>query len=182
MLRYKATMKYSEAAIYSLCRTQHSIYNGWKSMLVVALCIFVMSVAVTADMGQIYTVLLLGLCGVTIAMANYPPKYKAKATVCAMKGVFPETSYLFNDGDIVLQSGEGQKTLGYDAVIRVHHDARYIYLFISRTQAYMLDKTCLIPDDADALLRFLAEKTKTKVSRSREGARLGIKSLLSGGK
>ena len=180
MLHYSAKTKYSEDAIQALCRTQFSIYDSWKSLLIILICIIGMSFAVTAQLGQTGKLLIIGACGICVSLATYPPKYKAKATLSAMKGIFPETSYFFYDTDVLLKSDGSEKHLDYSAFTRIQHDERYIYLFLSKTQAYMIDKREILPADEAGLLSLLSEKTGKHIYRSRGDSMLGLKSLLLG--
>lgn len=182
MLHYKTTMKYSEESIRALCQTQYSVYDGWKATLLILLCIAGMSLAVTTKLSQVGTVLVIGVCGICVSLATYPPKYKAKATISAMNGVFPETEYFFFEDDILLKSGSGEKREDYSIFERLQHDEKFIYLFISKTQAYILDKQRILPSDPDGLLGFLAQKTGKRVYRSRGGSKLGLRTLLFGTK
>ena len=165
MLQYRARITYNENALMRLCKAQHTVFNRIRILVLYSICILVLAAAITTEMGQIKRILLIAAAGITISFSNYVPVYKAKTMIAAYKGIFPTVTYNFYVDDFELENENGSKKMKYNSITGLVEDQEYIYLFVSKTQAYAVDRQRIRPREPDELVAFLSEKTGNKVRK-----------------
>lgn len=70
---------------------------------------------------------------------NLQPRHRANKVIAAMKGNFPKTDYLFTADDFKILADD-EETIPYDRLVHLGEDEGYLYLYISSSSAYMIDK------------------------------------------
>lgn len=162
MQQYRARIRYSEDSITRLCKVQSKVYFSPGRALLLLICVSLMSAGVIWKGANLVKIILVAAGALSYSFISYVPVYKAKATLSTMKGNYPETTYTFSDSCILLESGTKNAELEYEKIIGIAHDESYIYMFISKTRAYMIDKNRIRPMDPDGLIKFLTDKINKK--------------------
>ena len=108
---------------------------------------------------------------------NIPPKYRARKICRLMNGDFPYTQYKFMKNQFILQGSKGQESVPYQKLIRLVEDKEYLYLYISRQSAYMIDKST-ISTSAKLLKKVIADGSMLRWSTPGRWSPLSLPSII----
>lgn len=75
------------------------------------------------------------------------PQYRAKKVCQNFHGNYPYTRYEFRKDHFTFYGDSGKETVPYARLIRLVEDSAYLYLYISRQSAFMIDLKTLRPEE-----------------------------------
>lgn len=75
------------------------------------------------------------------------PRYRAKKICQSFHGHYPFTRYEFGKENFTFYGDSGKETVPYARLIRLVEDSAYLYLYISRQSAFMIDLKTLRPEE-----------------------------------
>ena len=138
----------------------YGVYMSGRQMITPYLCLF------------LGCVLLAGL--------NVRPRSNARKLISQMGGRFPRSDYSFHEKNF--SDGAGASPIPYSSLIKLIDDRSYLYLYVSKQSAYMLDRSTVNgPDGLEGFKVFLTDKTGLKWSRGTNFWTFSIKDLRSSG-
>lgn len=181
MNTYTAKMKHNAGTIERLVLMQYNTFQTRNKLLRVFLAMAMLVYGVYMSGRQMVTPYLCLFLGcVLLAGMNVRPKSNAKKLIAQMGGRFPSSDYSFSDSSFL--DGAGASPVPYSSLIKLIDDRAYLYLYVSRQSAYMIDRSTVKgPDGPDGFKEFLAEKTGLKWSRSTNFWTFSIRDLRSSG-
>jgi hypothetical protein len=79
------------------------------------------------------------------------PQYRAKKVCQNFHGNYPYTRYEFRKDHFTFYGDSGNESVPYSQLIRLVEDSDYLYLYISKQSAYMIDLRTLEPGSNSTL-------------------------------
>ena len=181
MPSYTARMEHNKETITRLSVTQYSIFEFGKKLIRIVTALGLIIYGLYADQSMVTPMICLILGCMLIANFNLRAKVRAGKVIASMNGRFPFTRYRFSPTEILLDAGEGgdgePQRIAYSSLIRLVEDEGYLYLYISRLSAYMIDKTTVAPDAA-SLKALIGKQTGFKWTRPTSFFNFSLRTLL----
>lgn len=159
---YTAKMKHNAETIEKLVLMQYNTFQVGKKIIkiVIALAMLVYGVF-TSGSGMFTSYLCLFLGSVMIAGLNVRAKSNAKKLNQQIKGKYPSSDYFFSKTGF--RDSEEGKEIPYSRLIKVIDDKKYLYLYVSRESAYMVNGATVFGDGKlEGLKNLITEKTGLK--------------------
>ena len=176
MAEASASMQHTEATIRLLSRTQYRIFCFGRRA-VQALCGLILILLSLRGQGSIMTVLCL-FAGCWLCMnTDVPAKVRAGKVIDSMQGRFPLTRYTFYGEAFTLIAGDKQERIAYTSLIRLVEDDAYLYLYISKLSAYMVDKATASPD-VQTIRRLVGDGSGLRWTRPTSLVNFSLRTLL----
>ena len=154
---YTAKMKHSEATIIRLAETQDNTFQYGKKLLRIVLALFMIGLGLYVGGGYLMPMFCLFIGCVLISGLNTRARYNGKKIYRQLNGKTLESDYSFYEKGFKFY--EGGELIPYKKLVRLVEDKEYLYLYISRESAYMVDRSTVEPGDSGKLKEFLAGKT-----------------------
>lgn len=154
---YTAKMKHDEATIIRLVETQANTFQFGKKLFHIALAMGLILIGLYVKGNYIMPMVCLLAGCMLITGLNVPSRVQAKKLCEQMGGQFPHSDYTFEKTGF--RDGEKSSLTPYQKLIALVEDREYLYLYISKFSAYMVDKSTVSNQDVDGLKTFLAQKT-----------------------
>ena len=127
-------MQHSAETIQRLSKMQYDTFQMGKKIAQITCGIILIYLGFTMSSSLPVAILFTG--------TNMPAKHRADKVIKAMNGKYPKTSYIFMDNAFEICADE-HATIRYSDLIHLGEDTGYLYLYISRTAAYMIDKSTI---------------------------------------
>lgn len=171
-----ASMQHTQETIRLLSKMQYNIFCFGKKAVQI-LCGLILILIGLFGQGVVSTVLAL-FAGCWLCMnTDVPAKMRAGKVIESMKGHFPFTQYDFDKKFFTLSAGDSKERIPYSSLIRLVEDNRYLYLYISKLSAYMVDKSTAKPD-IDMLMHRVSDGSGLKWTRPASLFSFGLRTLL----
>ena len=155
---YRGSINHTEKTIDLLYRTQYRVYEKPRMLIRFAVGFAFVLVAVIAAVPLWARGIALLLGAWMIVSRDFPAQVQADRAVQARRGSLPKMEYLFYDDRIKL-SGEGSMDIKYKKLSHLTYDADYLYMFLKKGSACMVDKAEIKPQEIEEFMKFIAEKT-----------------------
>lgn len=174
-----ASMQHTQATVRLLSKMQYNIFCFGKKAIQ-AVCGLILIFIGLSGRGAVATVLCL-FAGCWLCMnTDVPAKVRADKVIRSMKGYFPFTTYIFDENAFTLIAGDSSESIPYSSLFHLVEDGAYLYLYISRFAAYMVDKSTVQPDRIDTLLHSVAHGSGLKWTRPASFLTFSLRTLLAG--
>ena len=98
-----------------------------------------------------------------LANLNVYPRSNAKEVLKIMRDNYPRSDYVFGVDSFTFNAEA--EAVPYKKIIRLIEDREYLYLYVSKQSAYMVDKRTVSGGSLEDLKTFLAIETLQKWSR-----------------
>lgn len=176
---YSAKMQHNSDTIERLVVMQYNTFQIKNKLFRVFISMVMLVYGVLMSGKQLITPYLCLFLGcVILAGLNVRPKSEAKKLISQMGRRFPSSDYSFSENSFL--DGAGASPISYSSLIKLIDDRAYLYLYVSRQSAYMIDRnTVKGPEGLDGFKDFLAQKAGLKWSRSKNFWLFSIKDLRS---
>ena len=177
-----ASMRHTEQTLRRLSKTQYDTFCFGRKA-VQAVCGLILIGLGIAGGNAVLSVLCL-FAGCWLCMnTDTPAKVRASKVIDSMNGRFPFTCYRFGPAEILLDAGEDgdgePQRIAYASLIRLVEDEGYLYLYISKLSAYMIDKATVAPDAA-SLKALIEKQTGLRWTRPTSLFNFSLRTLLAG--
>ena len=161
---YTAKMQHSAATIEKLVVMQYNTFQIVNKLVRYGIGAAMIAYGlITYERGMFTTYLCLLLGGFMFASVNLRPKHNARLIIQQMGNKFPSSDYTFTANGF--KDGEKSKEIPYKELIKVIHDRKYLYLYISKQSAYMLNGDTVNGESGlSGLKALITEKTGLKWS------------------
>ena len=163
MAKYRAKMQHSQATIYKLVQTQYDTFQFHKKLIHIAIAMGLILYGLYADQTMYTPMFALFVGCVMLANLNAYPRSQAKEVLKIMGGNYPTSDYVFG-ADSFTFNAEAEP-VPYRKIIRLIEDRDYLYLYVSKQSAYMVDKRTVSGGSVADMKTFLAIETLQKWSR-----------------
>lgn len=157
MVRFTARMVHSKATICRLIETQDKTFNFGKTLFLYLLSFVLIIYGLYADKKMFTPWIALFAGCFLVGNSGISRKAKEKRVLAQINGDYPVSDYSFEDS--VFTYCEGEPIVPYSSVIRLVEDKQYMYIYVSETGAYMVDKTTVSPGDSEELKKHLSAET-----------------------
>lgn len=161
----KANMQHTKETFQRLARIQYNTYcQGQKLVsLVFSVTMLLLGIMGGFDTGTSLVLIFIG-CWAFTGM-NVPADRNAKKMIEYAKEDFPCSEYRFEENSICIL-GDGKETdLSYSDLYSLICDGSYLYLFISKYSAYMVNLELLGEKQAQELKALLSQKTGQQIGK-----------------
>ena len=175
--QYSAGIDHTEKTITALFRAEYHAYEKSRMLLRLLLGLALIFAAALLTLPAWVKAILLLFGAWFAASMDFPSQIRADKTIEARKGRLPSMRYEFL-GDRVSLTGEGHMTIPYKKFTRLTQDREYLYLFLDRDSVCMLDRKTLKPQEPEAFLKFIEEKTGLHWQREFSFLSLNLPDLL----
>jgi len=175
MVSFTAKMQHSEKTILRLVETQQKTFQFPRRIAYSLLACLLIIYGIYADKSMLTPYLALFAGCVMVTGLGAGARRQAAKVIRQMNGSFPRSDYSF-DGSGFRYYDKGEP-IPYGKLIRLVEDREYLYLYISRQSAYMVDKST-VKGGPDELKTFLSERTGLSWERPVSLFNLSIKTLL----
>lgn len=176
MLRYTAKMQHNEDTIRRLVETQYGTFQFGKKLLRLVLAVGMIAFGVFGSSELVSPTVCLIFGCILLTGLNTRARYNAKKICTQMKGDYPKSDYSFDDKDFrFYDKGE---PIPYSNLIRLVEDKEYMYLYISRESAYMVEKASVSDDGAEGLKALLEKASGLKWTKPVTLMNFGFRSLM----
>ena len=112
-----------------------------------------------------------------IVSRDFPPKVRADRTLEERKQALPILVSTFYDDRMEL-SGEGRMTLRYKDFQYIVEENDYLFLFLHKNSACMIDSKTLEPDSLEAFKDFVSRKTNLQWQSNISWFNMSLKELI----
>lgn len=177
-----ASMRHTEQTLRRLSKTQYDTFCfGRKAGQ--AVCGLILIGMGIAGGSAVLSVLCL-FAGCWLCMnTDVPARVRADKVISSMNGRFPCTRYRFSAAQILLDAEEGgneeSPRIPYASLIRLVEDEGYLYLYISKLSAYMIDKATISPD-VSSLKELIGQQSGLRWTRPTSFFNFSLRTLLAG--
>lgn len=180
MAKYRAKMQHNRETIHRLVQTQYDTFQFHRKLIHIAIAFGLILFGLYADQSMYTPLIALFVGCVMLANLNAYPKMQAKQVLEMMGSHFPKSDYHFRETDFLFN--EEADPVPYSKLIRLVEDREYLYLYVSKQSAYMVDKKTISRDRDMELKDFLAVETGLKWSRPASLLNFRVKDLFPGSK
>lgn len=157
MGRYTATMKHDAGTIGRLVEMQRRTFQFGRRATHLFLSAALILYGLLADKSMITSYLALMVGCVMVTGLNAGVRRQTRRILQEMNGEFPQSRYTFSEkGFRFYDKGED---ISYQKLICLVEDREYLYLYISKQSAYMVDRSSISGGSPAALKAFLSEKS-----------------------
>ena len=174
--KYKAAIAHNEKTVLELYKTQYYAYDKVRlvARFMLGFVFIIVAVAVSIPIWLKGILLLLGAW--LVSTPDFPSQVIAEKNLDARKSALPVMNYEFYD-DYLTLSGEGNVKIPYNKITLLIKAENYLYLFISKNSACMIDKSTLINQDATGFMNFIESKTKLQWATQKSFISMNIHDL-----
>lgn len=177
-----ASMRHTEQTLRQLSKTQYDTFCFGRKALQAVCGLILIGMGISGGRAVLSVFCLFAGCWLCMN-TDTPAKVRAGKVIDSMHGRFPFTRYRFSDAEILLDAGEDSpgepQRIPYSSLIRLVEDEGYLYLYISKLSAYMIDKATVAPDIA-ALKALTAKSTGLRWTRPTSFLNFSLRTLLAG--
>ena len=163
MAKYRAKMQHSQATIYRLAQTQYDTFQFHKKLIHIGISAGLILFGLYADQNMYTPMIALFVGCVMLANLNVYPRSNAKEVLKIMGDNYPRSDYVFGVDSFTFNAEA--EAVPYKKIIRLIEDREYLYLYVSKQSAYMVDKRTVSGGSLEDLKTFLAIETLQKWSR-----------------
>ena len=157
--KYKASITHTEKTVRELYKTQYFCFDKVRIIIRFIAGFLLILAAVSFEIRLTFKGILLLTGTWLVSTPDFPSQVKADKNLDARKIPLPVISYEFYDSFMRLNDGE-TCDINYEKIKILIKDKNYLYLFMSKNSACMIDKLTI--DNLDAFINFMEEKTKIK--------------------
>lgn len=173
----KAKMQHTKETIQRLARVQYNTYCQGARLTALVFSIVMLFLGATGNFGRTTSLVLIFIGCWAFTGMNVPADRNAKKIIEMAKGDFPASEYRFEE--VIRITGDGQETrLAYSDIYSLICDGAYLYLFINRNSAYMVDLRAMERAQENRLKALLCEKTGLQIERPGSLKTLNLGTLL----
>ncbi len=171
-------MQHTRETIQLLSKTQYAVFCFGRKTVQFLCGLILIWLGITGG-GTVMTVVCL-FAGCWLCMnTDTPAKVRAGKVIDSMKGKYPYTEYSFEKKDFILIAGESREQIPYTSLIRLVEDEAYLYLYISKVSAYMVEKASARPD-LDTVRQRIAAGSGLKWTRPTSFLNFSLRTLMNG--
>ncbi len=165
--RFRAEIIYDENTVRLMDQTVTDAYHPLRRvvwlLVAVAMILYGVSVGIDSPLGMLF---LFAGC-ILLPVSTKMTSYTGTRILRVMKGKQMRMSYRFaSDGIYSRTAGSDETRTRYSDIIRMIQRKQYIYLFLNRNQALMIDTQTLTPKDAAGFESFLKQQTELDFSEA----------------
>lgn len=175
--RFEGSIGHTEETIRLLYKTESHTYGKMQILtkVVIGAILVLLALLGGLPMAARGGLLLVG-CWLLVSR-DFASAMKADRAVEARHGALPVMSYLFDETGVTLE-GEGHTRLAYNRIERLVEDERYLYLFLGKGAACMMDRKTVRPGPSQELMKFLEEKTGLEWRRDKSLLAMNARDLI----
>lgn len=162
-MNYTAKMKYSAETITKLTEMQYNVFQYREKLMLILASVFSLFLGFYMKSNSIIGVLLIFIGCILITGLNTRPRSIARMLIKQFNGVYPSLSYTFSQSGFA--SDQEKSEMNYSSVIRLIEDKKYLYIYVTKEKAYMIDSSTLSPNNLDGFKEFISSKTGLKWSK-----------------
>ncbi len=142
MEQIKGTMTHTPQTIQQLSKMQYDTFQMGRKIaqFVCGLILLYIGFMMKSSLVVASICLLFGC--LLITGTNMPARHRADRIIKAMNGNFPSTDYIFRKEGFEICT-ENPELVPYSELIHLGEDENYLYLYISKLSAYMIDKSTI---------------------------------------
>lgn len=175
--RFEGGIKHTEETIRLLYKTESHTYGKMQILTKMAIGAILVLLALLGGVPMAArAVLLLVGCWLLVSR-DFSSSMKADRAVEARHGALPAMSYTFDETGVTLE-GEGSTRLAYERVERLVEDDRFLYLFLGKGSACMVDRETVGPAPPQELMQFVEEKTGLEWRRDKSLLAMNVRDLI----
>ena len=158
-VQYEGRIDHTEDSIHALFHTRYNTYCLGRVVATAAAGIALVAAGLFAQVPMWAQGLLL-LAGCLLFVGrDFPATIQAENVLDARRGALPSDVCTFFSGHMELQEGNAHKKLRYEQLDRLVSDKNYLYLFLGRDTAVMVDKTKITPGTAQEVMDLVAKRS-----------------------
>ena len=175
MAKYRAKMQHNKATIHKLVQTQYDTFQFHKKLIHMLIAFGLILFGLYADQSMFMPMIALFVGCIMLANINAYPRAQAGQVLKMMGENYPQSDYYF-EADYFTFNKEAE-AVPYRKIIRLVEDREYLYLYVSKQSAYMVDKKTISRGQDLDLKEFLAIETGLKWTRPASLLRFNLKDL-----
>lgn len=175
--KFKASIAHTEKTVRELYKTQYFCFDKTRIIIRFVAGFLLILSAVSFEIHFVFKGILLLTGAWLVSTPDFPAQVKADKNLDARKNCLPVLNYEFYDDRLKL-SGEGTCDINYGKIKILIRDKNYLYLFISKDSACMIDKSTL--SDVNGFMDFMEEKTKTEWRVQKSFLSMNLQDLIRG--
>ena len=158
--RFRAEIIYDEDTVRLMDQAVTDAYHPLRRvawiLVAVAMILYGVSVGIETALGMLF---LFAGC-ILLPVSTKMTSYNGTRILRVMKGKQMRMSYRFaSDGIYCKVAGSDETRTKYSDIIRMIQRKQYVYLFLNRNQALMIDTNTLTPEDPAGFENFLKQET-----------------------
>lgn len=177
-----ASMRHTEQTLRQLSKTQYDTFCFGRKAVQAFCGLILIGLGISGGNAVLSVLCLFAGCWLCMN-TDTPARVRAGKVISSMNGRFPFTRYRFSPTEILLDAGEDgdgePQRIAYSSLIRLVEDEGYLYLYISRLSAYMIDKATVAPDVA-SLKALIGKQTGLTWTRPTSFFNFSLRTLLAG--
>ena len=174
---YTASMAFTEETVHTFTAMQYNVFRKKQKYITagIAFVLIVTGMTVGLDKWQGVLPLLAGCVVITNLLAV--PKHIARRLLAQFRGKMPVLAYQFYADRMDVTTSK--VPVHYKALLRMEDDKKYLYLFVSAENGYMISKSSVEgPEGYEGLARLLESGTGKSVHRYSSLFSVSLASLL----
>ena len=135
-------MQHSAETIRQLSKMQYDTFQIWRKIAQVACGAILIYLGLAMSSSLIIAAICMLFGCLLFTGTDMPARHRADKVIKALDGKYPRTDYIFRDRSFEI-CADSHETIPYASLIHLGEDKGYLYLYISRTSAYMIDKSSI---------------------------------------
>lgn len=179
MSNITASMHHTRKTIARLSRTQYSTFSFGSKLLQLFCGVVLIFIGVQGGSALSSSLCLFAGCWLCVN-TDVRAKLRASRICDSLHNQYPATQYTFKENEFLLDA-DTKSPLSYKRLIRLIEDNQYLYLYSSKTSAYMIDKATVRPD-VDTLKKLLTHSTGLRWCRPTSLLNFSLRTLRAGKK
>ena len=173
---YRAKMHHNATTIKKLIQTGYDVFQFRRKLINAAIAMGLILYGLYADQSMITPIIALFVGCVMLANINAYPRAQAKQVLAMMGDDYPKSDYHFREREFEFNAEADP--IPYKSIIRLVEDREYLYLYVSKQSAYMVDKATISQGKSMDLKDFLAIETGLKWTRPANLLNFRLRNLL----
>lgn len=155
---YTASVDHSRESIEAMCIMQFNMFQRPKKIIATVLALALILWGILGALSSAYAIALIAIGCVVLASLDAPARALAQTIYEGFGKKPPRVEYSFTDSDFTY-SRDGER-LALSSLIRLVDDGTYLYLYVSKKTAYLIDrKTVIGKEGLTGLKKLLSERS-----------------------
>ena len=164
-MEFKASIIYDKDSLKELSRTVNNTFHFRQKVVYVLICLALLICGCVFGLQTVNGMICLACACVLLPSIKVIDSRRAAASLRALGGESMTVSYVFREDGYSCSNDRERNEFDYSGLIRLVSRRGYLYLFPNSTQAMMIDKKSLEPQDEDRFKEFLTERTGMEWTR-----------------
>ena len=158
MKHFTASIEYNSETLPLLARTINNVFRLRIKFFYLTLCIILLIAGAVLGWQTPQGVACIALGCFLLPSVRALERSGAQKAIRQLNGQPLKVTYDFQDHSFTCSSHKEHNEYAYSSIIRLLEDNHYFYMFPNTSQAYMINKSSLLPNQPEQFRMFIREQ------------------------